>query len=586
MQTIKRAPGGGLIMLTVAALVGVMGVALPAHAATPAHATRHATGAGSGGFTLAPALMGGGASQPNADPNATLTMNIGNEIGTADPQVLNGLSEIEISSKVFSPLLALTPRDQLAANAAESMSVSPDGRVYTFKLRAGMTYSDGQPVTAADYAFAIKRACSPVVNGNYSNILFDIVGCADWRNADLGKTSRARLKSLERTVDGALQAPDARTLRITLMHAAGYFPYVMTTWVTYPARPDLVQAGGANWWKNPKYYIGNGPFKVLSWTPRQQWVLTRNNRYFRGKPGLARIVYKEVSNSQTEFLAYTQNQFDTIGPDATLLPQILSNPTLKSQLTRYVLAETSWMSFNDAVAPFNNSTVRRAISLAMNRQQYINQVNNGVGRPAGTFLYPGIPGYQTQFQQTYDPARARALLAQAGYPNGKGFPVQQLRYASDDPASKQRATFWAQQFKQILNIDVQPLPTDPATLQNQEFNRDPSLTIYFGDWFEDYPHPQDWLTLVFANNSSRGPNGWNDPHFNALVNKADRLPIGQAAALYQQADAYLARQAPVAFYLHEEGLVLIKPTVKGYVRYPTDPFDTVFQPEKIYKTKS
>jgi oligopeptide transport system substrate-binding protein len=580
VSKIRSAAGGRLLALSLAALIGGIGAAVPAHGAIPSMSPNAGTT-----IALAPPLMGGGASQPNADPNATLTLNFGNEIGTADPQVMNGLNEIQIGSNVFSPLLTLTPKDQLAANAAESMSVSANGAVYTFKIRPGMTYSDGQPVTAADYAFAIKRACSPVVNGNYSNILFDIVGCADWRNADLSKTSKSKLKSLESAVDRAIAAPDASTLRITLTHAAGYFPYVMTTWVTYPSRPDLVQAGGANWWKNPKYYIGNGPFKIVSWTPRQQWVLARNDNYFRGKPGLAKIVYKEVSNTQTEFLAYSQNQFDSIGPDSTLLPQILGNATLKGQLSRYVLAETSWMSFNDAVAPFNNIKVRQAISYAMNRQQYINQVDNGVGKPAGTFLYPGIPGYQTQYQQTFNPARARALLAAAGYPNGNGFPVQQLRYGSDDPASKQRATFWAQQFKQILNITVQPTPTDPATLQNQEFNRDPSLKIYFGDWYEDYPHPQDWLSLVFANNSSRGPNGWNDPHFNALINKADRLPISEATPLYQQADAYLAEQTPVVFYLHGEGLTLIKPNVKGYVHYPTNPFDTTFQPEKIYKTK-
>jgi ABC-type transport system substrate-binding protein len=213
-------------------------------------------------------------------------------------------------------------------------------------------------------------------------------------------------------------------------------------------------------------------------------------------------------------------------------------------------------------------------------------VENGVGQPAGTLLYPGIPGYQTRVQQTYDPARARTLLAAAGYPNGRGFPTEQLRYASADPASKQSATFWAQELKQVLNITLQVTPTDAAALAAMVYNRDASLKIYFDNWFQDYPHPQDWLSLIFANGSALAPLGWNDAHFNTLVNRADQLPISAATPLYQEADAYLAQQAPVAFYRHNEVLMLIKPNLKGYVHYPADPFDMTFQPEKIYKTKS
>jgi oligopeptide transport system substrate-binding protein len=567
----------------VALAVLITGAGLAAHGSGSASASAlNATG---GAYKLAPALMGGGASQPGANPNATLTMNLVNEVTTADPQVESFVNEIGISSKIFAPLLAVNQHLQVAANAATSLNVSPDGRTYTFTIRPGMTYSDGQPVTAQDYAFAIKRACSPVVAGNYSNILFDVVGCQAWRTADTSKVSKSKLREMEQTVSNAIKALDAHTLRIQLLKPAGYFPYVMATWVTYPSRPDLVQAGGVNWWKNPKYYIGNGPFKVVSWKPRQQWVLARNDNYFRGKPGIARLVYKEITSRQTELLAYRQGQFDVATVDSTLLPQVLSNPTLKQQLRRQIGANTFYMGFNNADKPFNNLKVRQALAYALNRQQYINQVANGAGKPAGTFLYPGIAGYQTTFQQTYAPGKAKSLLAQAGYPNGRGFPTEQLRYNNTDPAAKQRATFWSQQLKQILNVNIQPTPTDPAQLQTLLSKRSPQLKIYLLGWIQDYPHPQDWLSLVFGNNSSLAPHGWNDPHFNDLVNRADQLPIQEATPLYQQADAYLARMAPVAFYVHSEDLVVIKPDVKGYVRYPTSPFESTYQPEKIYKTK-
>ncbi|MCD6032240.1 MAG: extracellular solute-binding protein family 5, partial [Thermomicrobiales bacterium] len=192
---------------------------------------------------------------------------------TGDPQVLAFLNEIEISSKVFVPLLALNEENQVAAAAAESMAVSEDGMTYTFTIRDGMTYTDGVPVTVEHYAYAIKRACSPVVAGNYSNILFDIVGCEEWRSADVA-AQEAELPDLEAAVDESIKALDDRTLQIQLERPAGYFPYVMATWVSYPSRQDLVEAGGDQWWGNPETYIGNGPFKLVSWTPDQEWVTT------------------------------------------------------------------------------------------------------------------------------------------------------------------------------------------------------------------------------------------------------------------------------------------------------------------------
>ncbi len=537
------------------------------------------------GTNLAPALMGGGASQPNADPNATLTLNLGNEVTTVDPQVESFVNEIAISSKIFAPLLAINQRNQVAANVATKMQVSKDGKTYTFTLRDTKYTKTGRTVTASDYAYAIQRACSPVVNGNYSSILFDIVGCQAWRTADPSKTPKSKMQQMQTTVQNSIKALDPHTLQIKLIEPAGYFPYVMATWVTYPTPKESVQKGGANWWKNVDLYYGNGPFKLVSHTNKQQWVFERNDDYFRGKPGLAKIVYKEITSSQTEFLAYKQGQFDIAGLDSTLLPQVLRDPTLKSQLHRQIGANTFYMGFDNKDKPFNNQKVRLAFAYALDRERYIKQISNGAGKPAGSFLYPGIAGYQTKFQQKYDPAKAKQLLAQAGYPNGRGFPTLELNYDNTDQSAKQRAIFWSQNLKSVLNVNITPTPMDPAQLQTYLSQRSPKLKIYLLGWIQDYPHPQDWLSLVFGNNSSLAPYGWNDPHFNQLVNKADKLPIQQAAPIYQQADAYLAQQAPVAFYVHSEILELIKPYVKGYVRYPTDPMDMTWQPEKIYETK-
>ncbi|MGI8484066.1 MAG: peptide ABC transporter substrate-binding protein [Thermomicrobiales bacterium] len=582
---LQRAAGAGIG--TAAALFLSRAAALASQNATPGaspSASPEATPTGEATVVkLVEIPSNPGSAQPHADPEAVLTLNLGNELDTGDPQVMAYPNEIEVASKVFTPLLALNEKSLPAAAGAESATISGDGKVYTFKIQQGMAYSDGTPVTAKNYAYAIKRALSPVVNGNYSGTLYAVTGGEAWREAD-PKSDPAALKKLEAVVSESIKALDDSTLQITLDYPAGYFIHVMAIWVTYPVREDLVEGKDVlAWWADPANYIGNGPFKVISHTDKQEWILERNESYFRGSPGIKTLDYKEISSPETQLLAYQQNEFDMVTADATQLPQIQADPTLSQELKRTVAANTFWFSFNVKVKPFDNLNVRQAFAFGINREQYIKQITNGVGIPAGTLLYPGNPAYQTKYQQTYDPDKARQLLADGGFPGGKDFPRQQLRYVADDAASQAWATFFSQNLKDVLGVQIEPTPIDATELQSLRSHRDPSLVFGIGEWWEDYPHPQNWLSLVFG---PRAIKFWSDPKFDEMCARADKLPIDQAIPIYQEADAYLAEQAPAAFYLHTENLTLIKPTMQGYVTYPTSVVDTVYQFEKVYKTKS
>ena len=179
----------GLVAVLLLQTVGIIGVTTAQDAATP-----DASPAASEGpwqtLDLAEIPMNPGSEQADAVEDATVTFNLGNEIDSGDPQVLAFLNEIEIASKVYVPLLALNSENLVADAGADEVQVSEDGTVYSFHIRDGMTYHDGQPVTANDYAYAIKRACSPVVAGNYSNILYAISGCEAWRECRSGRRHR------------------------------------------------------------------------------------------------------------------------------------------------------------------------------------------------------------------------------------------------------------------------------------------------------------------------------------------------------------------------------------------------------------
>lgn len=519
-----------------------------------------------------------GSEQPDAIDDATMTLSLGADVTTIDPQVTWFLIEIAIAYHVYVPLLQINDENLVADGGADSATVSADGTVYTFNIREGMTYHDGEPVTAGDYAYALKRTCSPEVAGNYSNILYAITGCQAWREAD---PESDEATGMEAAFDESVVALNDQTLEVHLDYAAGFFPYVMTTWVTAPVREDLV-GDDPNWWQDADNYVGNGPFQLVEHIEDQSWTFERFDDYFRGAPGIQTLEYRIVPSAETAFLAYQQGELDILSPSSTFLPQIESDPELSAQLERGLTPSTYYIGFNSAEEPFDDLQVRQAFAAATNREQYINQILNGVNVPAGTFLHEGVPGYQTEYQQTFDPERAQELLAEAGYPDGEGFPTQQLYYNSESAIAQQIATFWSQNFEQNLGVTIEPTPIDVAQLSEMIASRDPQLTIWFNLWLEDYAHPQNWLSQYFGPDSTTKPLGWDNEEFNALVTEADRLPLEEALPLYSEADALLAELAPVSFTIHGEQLVLISPQVQGYVSYPTDIVEMRHQIEKIY----
>ena len=558
--------------------------ATPEQAATPAATPSQVDTPAAGEMIeipLASMPIAPGSEAEGALEDATVNLNLGSEINTGDPQVMAFLNEIEIGMKVYSPLLALNENNEIADAAADQAWMSEDGRVYQFHIREGLTYSDGTPCNAHNYAYALRRALDPVVSGNFSTALFAVTGGQEWRLSDPETDDYDALKA---TVEESIFAVDDQTLEIHLDFGAGYFPFVMATWITSPVREDLVEGNGAEWWQDINNYIGNGPFVVTEWVSDQRWVFEANEDHFRGKPGVQTLIFRQVGASETALLAFQQGELDAIGPAAAQLPQIEGDEELSAQLHRVPSASTNWLAFNLEVEPFTIKEVRQAFSYAMNREQYIEQVLNGVGTPAHTFLHPGIQGYQTDTVQSYDPDRAAELLAEAGFPGGEGFPTQTLYYNSESAIAQQQATYWAQGFQQALGVVVEPTPIDLAQIQNMRTNRDPNLIFYLGNWFESYPHPQYWLSLVFGRGSTRAPLGWENEEFYQLVEQADQLPLEEAVPLYQEADAMLAEETPVVFFLHGEGLVLMNPRVEGYVTYPTGLYDTRYQLEKMYVT--
>ena len=282
-----------------------------------------------------------------------------------------------------------------------------------------MTYSDGVPVTAHNYAYAIKRALSPVVAGNYSNTLYAVTGGQAWREADpAGDTSE-----LEAAVSESIKALDDRTLQITLDYAAGYFPYVMAIWVTYPVREDLVRARTLDWWRRSRQLHRQRPVQGHQ---SHRWA--RNGCSSATRPtsaacrGSRRSVFKEIDSSETELLAYQNGEANSThgaGIVAATADRGRCHPQRRAAAWRgrqhqLVLDEQCGRAVRpDGGAPGDR---RRAQSRAVHQPDH----DRGGHLPPGTLLYPGNPAYQEDFQQTYDEASAQALLERPGTPGARG----------------------------------------------------------------------------------------------------------------------------------------------------------------------
>lgn len=546
----------------------------------------------------APGNCGVGAAPPeimlpdDADPDGELVVSVQSEPYEADPQRTGSADEVRYNSLIFAPLLGLDADSRPVLNAAESCAVSADSLTYTFKIRSGMKYSDGAPVTASNYAYAIVRSCDPDVGGQYAYVMFVIAGCEDYftSGADPGGNPTPIGSGEKRELQEAVgvRATDDYTLQIELARAANYFPYLMTLWTTYPSRQDLVERGGAQWWVDPETMIGNGPFKLESYTPKVGTTLIRNDNYFRGKPRLARITLAIQESPFGALAAYQAGRLDVHRTPPDRLPVVLGDKAMAGHLRRAPQPLTRYLALDNTFQPFKDPKVRQAIAYALNRELYIEQVTDGAGIPAGSFIPPGIPGYQEEAKQSYDPEKARQLLAAAGYPKGKGFPKIHFPYVRESEEMLRRATFWQEQLKEALDITVELYPVDSTEFdrlrQSQDSEERPDM--YEAGWFGDYAHPQNWVSLVFKPGNPLAPLGWENAEFSKLIRQADgTTDVEKAAPLYSRADAILAEEVPVAFTEYGEELTLVKPYVKGYAASGGDVAGWSRQAEGIYVTK-
>ncbi|MCX6021118.1 MAG: peptide ABC transporter substrate-binding protein [Chloroflexi bacterium] len=519
----------------------------------------------------APAPSGGPSAGAPTTPTGEFRVNLASEPPSLDPTLSNWAQSTTVIRQLFAGMFRFSPQGEVTADLAKEVpsvangGISSDGKKYTFKLKDGLKWSDGKALTAEDFAYSLRRLLHPKTPSEYASFFYDIKG-AEPLNEALGTKEQPKQvddATLAKMVEGlGVKATDATTLVIELERSRPTFLQVMGLWPSFPLRKDIIEAKGDKWTEAGNL-IGNGPFVMDEWKHQDHITLSPNPNWHGEKAKLAKMTFYMVSDSNANFAAYKAGERDMTEVPTALAKQVLADPSVKDEILRYTDLATFAYQFNVKKAPFDNVKVRQALSKAINRTAFVDKVSSGIGKPAVSWIPPGMPGYDPSLGATvnaFDPAAAKKLLADAGFPGGAGLPSIAIQYAN--AASNQlRGEFLQGQLKENLGIDIKLEPMESSAFAKAV--NDYQFQVAFYGWGADYPDPDNWLPEVFGSKGSQNHTQYSSAKFDDLASKAaNELDPAKRLALWIEAQKVVVEDTPVIFLIHRERFLLKKPYVK------------------------
>jgi oligopeptide transport system substrate-binding protein len=520
-----------------------------------------------------PALAGVAAAQEDAN---VLRVHHLSYPDVVDPQKSSFTAEIDILQLAYEGLTRLDTELATVPGAAESWTYNDDATQITFTLRPDLTYSDGSPLTAENFRYAIERTCDPVTAGEYQYLLFEVVGCAEF--AALGTDADGNpVEYTDQEYDDAkaalgATAVDDLTLRIDLTNPAPYFHTIASLWPFFPVKAEIVAEDPDNWWQEAENHIGNGPFAVTGIDQDQRWTFAANDAYWQGRPRLDGIEYRYVDDSAVALAAYQAGDLDIVQLQADQITEVQNDPELAEAYLAYPQAAIQYLAMALDQEPFNDKKVREAFAYAIDRETLCADLRSGDCLPTLSFMPAGLPGAIETEQYAFDPDAARQALAESSYGGPEGLPEIKLFYNSDYEERGTQSEWIAGQIRDILGVELTIEPMEGASLT--ALRKDPAThpqLLYFGSWYQDYPDPQNWLSAVWTCDSSLNTVGYCNEEFDALTEQGDTT-IDAAARLgfYEQAGQILVDDLPAVFMLNPSGIFVVNPAVTGYTPTPNE----------------
>ncbi|MDR3709007.1 MAG: peptide ABC transporter substrate-binding protein [Capsulimonadaceae bacterium] len=473
---------------------------------------------------------------------------------TLDPAMVEDGPTISLLMQIYEGLVRWTPDNKLAPALATSWDVSKDGCIYTFHLRPGVKFHSGHPVTATDVVYSISRSLAPKTASPVGvTYLGDIVGAQAF---NAGKTP---------TLPG-IKALDPLTVQITISKPKAY-------WINVLTYPTAYVVNAASVARDPAGRItdqntdGAGPFKLISYKSGVSIELASNASYWDGAPKIAGQHVQIVTDARTRHSLYVHGDLDIVDETSGSREADVKDPALASQIHYFPRAATFYLALNQSapngLPAFKDIRVRQALAYATDKKRIVDIVFDGKRDVADDLLPEGLPGYDPNYRGLpYDPAKARALLAAAGYPGGKGFPALPIYYREGNPDYAKLVDQLRQMYQENLGVTVKPQQTELSSLLAGIDNG--SYPAYHLRWAADYLDPQDFYSILCRTGSSENHLGYSNAKFDALCDRADvERNAANRMAIYRQAAAILRTDFPRIPLYYQCDVELIKPYVSG-----------------------
>ncbi|MBE7468876.1 MAG: hypothetical protein DPW09_07320 [Anaerolineae bacterium] len=482
---------------------------------------------------------------------------------TLDPSTAGDVRSVYVIDQLFSGLLALNPELDVVPEIARSWEVLEGGLTYVFHLRDDATWSDGRPVTAADFVCGWQRALHPATAA-IPSLLYDVRGARAFYQGEINDPHCLGVRAL-----------DPVTLLVELEQPTGYLPHLLANSITYPLPQHVVERYGAAW-TEAEHLVTNGPFRLERWRRGQDMTLTRHPGYRGQMSGNTQNVELLFSNDSAAILDwYEAGELDVLYLSRLSLAD--RERARQRHADEYVFGpalDTTYVGFNVSRPLFSDARIRQALALAIDQETLANVVLGGYDSPAlGGFVPPGMPGHSPDIGLPYDPARARQLLAEAGYPGGRGFPaVEWLIKPYQEPTADYLQTQWREQ----LGLQLTWQLVENSQLVDR-LDHSPSDIFQMG-WVADYLDPDNFLRV----SCHRQWSDWRNDIYTEYVEQARRITNQvERLKLHRQADKVLVEEAVIIPLTYHRQHLLVKPWVK---QFPTSPMkiwywkDVVIEP--------
>lgn len=524
------------------------------------------------GLSLAGCVRKGGrVAQGNRDQ--ILYLGNGSEPQDLDPQAVIGTIEMRIMTALFEGLVSQDPKDlHPIPGVAETWETSPDGRTYTFHLRKNARWSNGDALTAQDFLNSYRRALMPKLGCQYADMFFVHVEVLNAREFNEGKITDFSKVGFE--------APDPYTFIVRLRHPCGSFLSILNHQSWYPIHlPTILKFGDIDQkstrWTAPGNFVGNGPFRLKSWKPQQEIVVEKSPTWWNaGIVRLKEIHYYPTENADTEERDFRSGQLHISYelPNTKVDVYRKKSPELL-RIEPYF--GSYYYRINVTNPAVTDKRVRRALAMAIDRDSIVRDVTRGGQTPAHNFVPPDPNGYVCRTSIPTDYEGAKKLLAEAGYPDGKGLPTIELLI---NTSQNHRAIAEAiqQMWHDHLNID--------AKIVNQEWKvyldtqHQLNYCVSRSAWIGDYVDPFAFLAIM-TSNGGNNDTGFKSPEYDRLIGQAMAAPSqAERFEFFQKAEAILMDETPMAPVYFYTRVYLMQPSVKGWYSNILD----IHMPQFIY----